>query len=72
MLALPEGIAFDDRGGLWLAYSAGKLARLGSAQLAASASVTPEIVISSPDIAYAGWFGIYPAAAGTPLYHHIP
>jgi sugar lactone lactonase YvrE len=72
VLSLPEGIAFDEQGGLWLAYSAGKLARLSPTQLAASGTVTPSIVITSADIAYVAWFAIYPAPAGTPLAHRLP
>jgi sugar lactone lactonase YvrE len=70
--AIVSGIAFDEQGGLWLAASAGNFARLGPEQLGASGTVTPAIVISSPDVAYAGWFAIYPAPAATPLAHRLP
>jgi sugar lactone lactonase YvrE len=72
VLTLPVGIAFDQDGGLWLAHAAGKFARLGPTQLGASGMVTPSIVITSPDIGYASWFAMYPAPAGTPLYHKVP
>jgi sugar lactone lactonase YvrE len=70
--ALPEGIAFDELGGLWFADSAGRFARLASSQLGASGTVTPAITIASPDLGSAGWFAIYPAPAFTPLAHALP
>ena len=72
VLALPEGIAFDETGGLWMAYSGGKFARLAASQLTASANVAPQIVITSSDIGSAAWFAIYPAPAFTPLAHALP
>lgn len=69
--ALPAGLAFDEGGGLWLAYSQGKLARLSSTQLDASGTKTPETVIDSVDLGYAGWVALYPAPALLPLYHHL-
>ncbi|MBN1205304.1 MAG: hypothetical protein JXB05_10300 [Myxococcaceae bacterium] len=70
--ALPEGLVFDESGGLWFAHSAGRFGRLGSSQLTSSGSKTPEIVISSPDAGYTGWFAAYPAPANLPLYHRLP
>ena len=72
VLSLPHGIVFDEPGGLWLAYSAGKFARLGPTQLTASGSVTPEVVITSPDVAYADWFGFYPGPGWSPLGDSLP
>jgi hypothetical protein len=72
VLSLPLGIAFDGAGALWLAYSAGKLGRLDPGQLTASGSIAPAAVITSSDLTYASWFAIYPAPAGTPLYHALP
>ena len=54
VLALPEGIAFDETGGLWMAYSGGKFARLSASQLTASGIVAPQTVITSSDIGSAG------------------
>ena len=71
-LTLPVGIAFDQDGGLWLAYAAGKFARFDPTQLARRASVAPSIIISSPDVGYAAWFAMYPAPPFTPLYHKVP
>lgn len=72
VLALPEGIAFDETGGLWMAYSGGKFARLGASQLTASGNVAPQIVVTSSDIGSAAWFAIYPAPTFTPLAHALP
>ena len=72
VLSLPYGIAFDERGGLWFADRTGRFACLGPGQLAASATVFPDIVISSPDLGSAGWFALYPAPAFTPLAHALP
>ena len=70
--SLPLGIAFDEWGGLWFADRAGRFACLAPAQLTASATVTPSIVIASPDLGSAGWFALYPAPAFTPLAHALP
>jgi sugar lactone lactonase YvrE len=71
-LTLPVGIAFDQDGGLWFAHEAGKFARLGPTQLGASGEVTPEVIVSSPDVGFASWFAVYPAPPSTPLYHKVP
>jgi sugar lactone lactonase YvrE len=74
--ALLEGFAFDESGGLWTAFSAGKIARLGPAQLTSSsgpgAPTTPETVITSSDLGHASNIALYPAPAGTPLFHRLP
>jgi sugar lactone lactonase YvrE len=72
VLTLPAGIAFDQGGGLWLAHAAGKFARYDPVQLAASGTIAPAIVITSPDVGSAAWFAMYPAPAFTPLYHKVP
>jgi sugar lactone lactonase YvrE len=72
VLTLPVGIAFDQDGGLWLAHVSGAFARLGPAQLTASAAVEPSTVITSADVGYAAWFAMYPAPPFTPLYHKVP
>ena len=72
VLALPEGIVFDESGGLWMAYSNGKFARLAASQLTASGNVAPQIVVTSGDIGSAAWFAIYPAPTFTPLAHALP
>jgi len=72
VLSLPLGIAFDEFGGLWFADRSGRFACLGASQLTASGTKTPDIVIDSPDLGYAGWFALYPAPAFTPLAHALP
>jgi DNA-binding beta-propeller fold protein YncE len=72
VLSLPAGIAFDEGGGLWVANSVGQFGRFGPTQLTASGNIAPEVVITSPDVSYAGWFAIYPAPASTPLAHRLP
>lgn len=74
--ALLEGMAFDESGGLWLAYSGGKFARFGPTQLTASttpgAPTVPERIITGTGLAYAGDVALYPAPAATPLYGRLP
>ncbi|PZA05795.1 hypothetical protein EWH23_14585 [Meiothermus sp. PNK-Is4] len=73
---LLEGMAFDEGGGLWITYSAGKFARLSPSQLTTSSSpgspTTPERIITSPSIGSAGGLALYPAPAGLPLFHSLP
>lgn len=70
--ALLESLAFDETGGLWLTFSQGKLARLAPAQLGVSsgsgAPTTPETIITSAAIGYAGALAFFPAPAALPLY----
>ncbi|GIW34832.1 hypothetical protein [Meiothermus sp.] len=74
--AVLEGMAFDEGGGLWITYSAGKFARLSSTQLSTSSTsgspTTPERIITSSSIGSAGALALYPAPAGLPLYHKLP
>lgn len=70
--ALPESLAFDESGGLWLTYSQGKLARLAPSQLGTSTtagdSTIPETILASANIGYPSGMAFYPAAAALPLY----
>jgi sugar lactone lactonase YvrE len=70
--ALPEGVAFDEGGGLWFAGSRGNFVRLAPDQLTSGGDKTPSTVITSPDVMSAGDFAIFPAPAGLPLYHTWP
>lgn len=74
--AVLEGLAFDEGGGLWLPYSAGKLARLSPAQLTVSsgagAPTMPDTIITASSIGSAQGPAIYPAPKGTPLFHALP
>ncbi len=73
--ALLEGLAFDEAGGLWVAFSVGKLARLDASQLMTSsgpgAPTAPQTVLSSSDMAYASNLALFPAPAGLPLAHSM-
>lgn len=68
--------AFDDSGALWISLGAGKFGALGPSQLLVSSGsgdpVTPDVVISSPDVGYANNLAFFPAAEGLPLYHSLP
>lgn len=58
----------DESGDLWLTLSQGKIGYLDGAQLTATASVTPNVILTSADIGNAVSLAFYPAATGTPLY----
>jgi hypothetical protein len=68
VLALPSGIALDDSGGLWMAYSAGKFCKFGTSQLGASGVVAPEVVVTSDGIGSATSPAFFPAPPGLPLW----
>jgi streptogramin lyase len=74
--ALPQAIAFDESGGLWISAGAKKIARLAPTQLGTSttyaAPTVPERVFTSDDIGSAGDIAIFPAPAALPLYHRAP
>ena len=70
--ALPEGIAFDEFGGLWFADRVGRFSCLSASQLTTSGNKNPDIAIDSPELGYAGWFALYPAPAFSPLAHALP
>lgn len=74
--AVLEGLAFDEGGGLWLPYSAGKLARLSPAQLTVStgsgAPTVPDTIITGSSLGSAQGPAFYPGAKGTPLFHALP
>jgi sugar lactone lactonase YvrE len=76
VLGLPEKPHLDESGGLWLAGSMGRLARLGRDQLDTSSSpgapTTPERVLVLGDVSYAGNVAGYPAPAGLPLVSSLP
>lgn len=76
VLALLEGFAFDEEGGLWSAGPGGKIVRLAPAQLDVSSGpgspTTPETILTSADIGSAGNLALYPAPAGLPLFHALP
>jgi len=68
VLALPQGIALDESGGMWLAYSAGKFCKFSASQLTASGSVAPAVVISSAALGSVTSPAFFPAPARLGLY----
>lgn len=72
-LTLPEGIAFDQDGGMWVAGALNSFGRFDATQLATSGLlVAPSTIIMSSDVGSAAWFAMYPAPASLPLYHKVP
>lgn len=72
--AQPRGFAFDNGGGLLVAHNSTTFARLSPAQLTVttipSQPITPARVFASSSIlGYAENVVLFPAPAGTPLYH---
>jgi hypothetical protein len=70
--ALANGLAFDESGGLWMAYERGQFIKFSAAQLTSGGDKTPNLVFDSPDLAAGGDVTIYPAPAGSPLYSRLP
>ncbi len=74
--ALLEGLAFDESGGLWFAYTIGKFARLAPTQLLSSSTAgsptTPATIIASADVGSAAFVALFPAPAALPMYHRLP
>jgi sugar lactone lactonase YvrE len=70
--ALPHGLAFDEGGGLWVALDKGRFGRVAPTALAATGDLTPEVIIASPSVGYAGWFALYPAPATVGLRSSLP
>jgi sugar lactone lactonase YvrE len=74
--ALLDRPAFDEGGGLWLSWSAGKFARLAPGQLGTSTTAgsptVPEVIVASPDVGAANRMAFFPAPAGLPLFSAIP
>lgn len=74
---MPRGFAFDNAGGLYIGFEQSKFARLAPAQLDASstpaAPTVPQRVIASGSIlGFGDDIAVFPAPAGTPLYHRVP
>ena len=74
VLALLEGMAFDESGALWLTLAQGKFGRLSATQLGTSstagAPTAPEVVITGSDLVYAGGLAFYPPPSFSPIYGH--
>jgi hypothetical protein len=71
VLTLPEGIALDEGGGLWMAGGAGEIIEFGASQLKASGSPSPQVVITSSSVGSATSPALFPAPAGLPLYSSL-
>ena len=74
---MPKGMAFDNAGGLYVGFEQAKFARLSPAQLDANstpaAPTVPNRVFASGNIlGFGDDIAVYPAPAGTPLYHRAP
>ncbi len=69
---LPEGVAFDESGGLWMALSQGKFGRLPASLLTASGQPTPDVIVTSADVGSATSVAFYPAPAALPLFDALP
>lgn len=71
--AIIDRPAFDDGGGLWLAYGQGSMARIAPTDLDDSTDggspTTPDVIIDGDFIGYSGKVAFFPAAADLPLYH---
>jgi sugar lactone lactonase YvrE len=78
--ALPEGLAFDDGGGLWLnlqsGASGGNFGRFSPEQLTMSTGtgdpVVPDTLITSASIGTGLPPAFFPAPEGLPLFHSLP
>jgi streptogramin lyase len=70
--AVLDGLAFDESGGLWFAFTAGRVARLAPTQLGTSTSAgaptIPSTIITSADIGSAGTLSFFPAPERSPLF----
>jgi hypothetical protein len=70
------GMAFDEGGGLWITFVAGKFARLTPAQLTVTTTqgmpTMPDRVIAGTTLGYGEDIALYPAATGTPLVSANP
>jgi streptogramin lyase len=74
--ALLNRPAFDDAGGLWISYSAGRVARIAPAALEISTGAgdptVPDRILEGGDVANTANLAFFPAAAGLPLYSSSP
>lgn len=74
VLALLEGMAFDESGALWLTLAQGTFGRVSAAQLGTSstpgAPTAPEVVITGSNLSYAGGLAFYPPPSFSPIYGH--
>lgn len=67
VLALIEGLAFDEAGGAWMPGKAGQVVKAGAGKLAASGDLALDVIITSPQIGYADEIAFNPAPEALPL-----
>jgi streptogramin lyase len=67
VLALLEGMAFDEEGAAWITGKTGTLVKAGPARLAASGDLTADVVLTSPALGSANEFAFNPASEALPL-----
>jgi sugar lactone lactonase YvrE len=73
---IPDGMAFDEGGGLWMPLGQGTLVRFSAAQLllstGAGAPTPPERTLTGTSLGYASGPAFYTAPAGLPLFQAMP
>jgi sugar lactone lactonase YvrE len=73
---IPEGLAFDEGGGLWMPMRQGDVVRLAPEQLTvstgAAAPTQPERTVTGSALGYAREPAFFPAPRGLPLFHALP
>lgn len=73
---IPDGMAFDEGGGLWMPLRPGTLVRFSPAQLlvstGAGAPTAPERVVTGTSLGYASDPAFFPAPKALPLFHALP
>lgn len=67
VLALVEGLAFDEAGGAWLPGVAGTLIKAAPSSLAVSGDLTAAVTLTSPGLGSANEFAFNPAPEALPL-----
>lgn len=76
VLALLEGLAFDEGNSLWLTLDSGRFGKLTPEQLGVSTTpgdpTTPAVIIESTSVGSTSGLAFFPAPAGLPLYHSVP
>jgi sugar lactone lactonase YvrE len=73
---IPEGLAFDEGGGLWVPLRPGDVVRFSPDQLTvstgAAAPTPPDRTVTGSALGYARDPAFYPAPKGLPLFHALP
>jgi sugar lactone lactonase YvrE len=73
---IPEGLAFDEGGGLWMPLRQGDVVRFSPDQLTvstgAAAPTQPERTVTGSALGYARDPVFFPAPSGLPLFHALP